>query len=238
MIDTLARSGVAAVGLDVVLDRPTEPAKDAALRRALTRTDMPVVAISVAPDTSMPADRRRFLAAFLNGVRTGDANLARDRFDDMVRDHVPLHPATGQPSFPAAIAAALGVTGARRPFPIEWRRAPLAHAGPDVPTYPAEAIALLPPGWLKGKVALIGSLIAGSDEHRTLASAFGQPSFGVEIHAQVVAQLLDGRAVPAPVVPWPEISGSLGAGSIGAALGCLLRRLLRGDGNDGRWPGI
>ena len=82
VIDALARGGVAAIGLDVVLDRPTEPAKDAALRRALTRTDIPVVAISVAPDTAMPADQRRFLAAFLAGVRTGDANLARDRFDD------------------------------------------------------------------------------------------------------------------------------------------------------------
>ena len=55
VIDALARSGVAAIGLDVVLDRPTEPAKDAALRRALTRTDIPVVAISVAPDTIMSA---------------------------------------------------------------------------------------------------------------------------------------------------------------------------------------
>jgi adenylate cyclase len=60
VIDTLARSGVRAVGLDVVLDRPTEPAKDAALRRALTRTDVPVVAISIAPDTTMSSTQRRF----------------------------------------------------------------------------------------------------------------------------------------------------------------------------------
>jgi adenylate cyclase len=220
VIDTLARGGVAAIGLDVVLDRPTEPAKDAALRRALTRSDIPVVAISVAPDTAMPADRRRFLAGFLDGVRTGDANLARDRFDDTVREHVPLHPATLQPSFPAAIATALGVQVPARPFPIAWQRR--GHAGrADVPTYPAEAIALLPPGWLKGKVALIGSLIAGSDEHRTLESAFGRPSFGVDIHAVVVEQLLDGRAVPAPSMPWPEIMATAGLAAFGVALGGL-----------------
>ena len=137
VIDALARSGVVAIGLDIVLDRPTEPSKDAALRRALTRTDPPVVAISVAPDTIMSVGQRRFLAGFLDGVRTGDANLARDRFDDTVRDHVPMHPSTGQPSFPAAIAAALGVAVPERPFRIEWRRS-RGRAGPDVPTYPAD----------------------------------------------------------------------------------------------------
>ena len=45
LIDTLADDGVTAIGLDVVLDRPTEPAKDSALRRALMRTDIPIVAI-------------------------------------------------------------------------------------------------------------------------------------------------------------------------------------------------
>jgi adenylate cyclase len=217
LIDALARGGVAAVGLDVVLDQPTEPAKDAALRRALTRTDLPVVAISIAPDTPMPADRRRFLAGFLTGVRTGDANLSRDRFDDVVRDHVPMHAATGIPSFPAAIATALGVAVPGRPFPIEWQRG--VRAGPNVPTYPAESIAVLPPGWLRGKVALIGSMIAGSDEHRSLPATFGQPSFGVEIHAQVVSQLLNRRAVPAPAMPWREILATTGLAVAGVGLG-------------------
>ena len=38
LLDRLAAAGVAGVGLDVLFDRPTEPAKDAALRRALLRT--------------------------------------------------------------------------------------------------------------------------------------------------------------------------------------------------------
>jgi adenylate cyclase len=223
VVDTLARKGVLAVGLDVVLDRPTEPAKDAALQRALSRSDVPVVAISVAPDTPMAPDQRRFLDGFLAGVRTGNANLVRDRFDDVIRDHVPVHPATGMPSFPAAIAVALNVPISDRPFPIDWRRTGRGlHAAPDVPVYPAETVGLLPPGWLKGKVALIGSLIPGSDEHRTLASTFGRPSFGVEIHAQVVAQLLHRRAVPKAAVPWPEILATTGLAAAGAILGAIL----------------
>jgi adenylate cyclase len=215
VIDTLARDGARAIGLDVVLDRPTEPAKDAALRRALTRGDVAVVAISVAPDTDLAADRRRFLAGFLEGVRTGDANLARDRFDDTVRVHVPRHAGTGQPSFAASIASAVGVAVPDGVFPIAWQR------GSGVAAYPAETIGLLPASWFRGKVVLIGSLIAGSDEHRTLASAFGPPSFGVNIHAQVVAQLLSGRAVPAPSVPWPEILATAGMAAAGVAFGCL-----------------
>ncbi len=227
VIDTLARQGAAAVGLDVVLDRPTEPAKDAALRRMLVRTDLPVVAISIAPDTTMPADRRRFLDGFLTGVRTGDANLSRDRFDDVIRDHVPLHPATRLPSFPMAIAAALGAPVPAGPFPIEWRRSSRRpHVGPDVPVYPAEAVGLLPPNWLRGKIALIGSLIPGSDEHRTLASSFGQPSFGVEIHAQVVSQLLRRRAVPPAAVPWPAIATTSALAVAGVTLGAAWAGLI------------
>jgi adenylate cyclase len=223
LINALAQKGVRAVGLDVVLDRPTEPMKDEALHRALTRSDIPAVAISIAPDTTLPGDRRRFLEGFLTGIRTGDANLTRDRFDDVIRDHVPLHPETGVPSFPAAIVAALGVPVPERQFPIEWRRISRGpQASPDIPTYPAQTIALLPSGWLKGKVALIGSLISGSDEHRTLASTFGPPSFGVEVHAQVVSQLLNRRAQPKAVTPWPEILATFGLAAGGMALGSVL----------------
>lgn len=223
VINVLAQKGAAAIGLDVVLDRPTEPTKDDELRRALTRSDVPVVAISIAPDTTMPTDRRRFLDNFLTGVRTGDANLTRDRFDDVIRDHIPWHPATGLPSFPAAIAEALSVPVPDRRFPIEWQRSGRGlNAGPDVPTYPADSIALLPPGWLKGKIVLIGSLIDGSDEHRTVASIFGPPSFGVEIHAQVVSQLLNHRARAAAFIPSRELLATAGLAGAGVLLGFFL----------------
>jgi adenylate cyclase len=227
LIDRLAHDRVRAIGLDVVLDRPTEPAKDAALRRALTRSDVPVVAISIAPDTPLAPAQRRFLVGFLEGVHTGDANLARDAFDDVVRDHVPFHPVTGLPSFPAAIALALGAPVPRQPFPIAWRRGPTGPAHRlDVPVYPAESVALLPPGWLDGTIALIGSVIPGSDEHRTLASAFGPPSFGVEIHAQVVSQLLERRAFPAGNAFRREATATLGLAGVGTAVGFAWAGLL------------
>ncbi|MBV8704513.1 MAG: adenylate/guanylate cyclase domain-containing protein, partial [Acetobacteraceae bacterium] len=219
VLDQLAGAGVAAIGLDVLLDHPTEPAKDAALRRAIQRRDVPVVAITLGPETPASPERRRTLAGFVAGVRTGTANLARDRFDDLVREHVPIHPATGEPSFAASLAAALGAPVPARPFPIAWRRTRGGHA---FAVYPAEAVRLLPPDWLRGKVALVGSLRQGEDEHRTLASAFGQPSFGVEIHAQILSQLLDRRAVPSPPVPWTEILATLGMAAAGLAAASVL----------------
>ena len=218
VIDALAAAGVGAIGLDLVLDRPTEPAKDAALRRAIRRPDVPVVVISLGPETTLPPERRRVLDGFLDGVRTGNANLARDLFDDQVRQHVPWHPVTGAPSLPAALAQAVGVAVPDRALPIDWRR---TAAGPVAPSYPAEAVALLPPAWLRGRVALIGSLLPGSDEHRTLASAFGRPSFGVEIHAQVLAQLLNGRALRRPCA-WREVLAIAGLAALGLLAGVRL----------------
>jgi adenylate cyclase len=219
LLDQLAGGGVAAIGLDVLLDRPTEPAKDAALRRAIRRADVPVVVITLGPETPTSPERRRTLAGFVAGVRTGYANLARDRFDDVVREHVPIHPATGESSFAASLAAALGAPVPDRPFPIAWRRARGGHA---FPIYPAEAVRLLPSDWLRGKVVLVGSLHQGEDEHRTLASAFGQPSFGVEIHAQILSQLLDRRAVPQSLIPWTEIVTTLGMAAAGLAAAGVL----------------
>lgn len=219
LIDDLAAAGVAAVGLDLLFDRATEPAKDALLLRAMRRNDVPVVAISLAPETPLPPDRAETFRAFLEGVRSGTANLARDLFDDTVRLHVPFHPETGAPSFATALAQAVGAAVPARPFPIRWHR---TVEGPVAPVYPAEAAALLPPGWLQGRVALVGSMASGTDEHRTLASAFGRPNFGIEIHAQVLAQMLDGGATPAPTLPLAEALATAGLAAAGLAAGALL----------------
>ncbi|WP_165839108.1 adenylate/guanylate cyclase domain-containing protein [Roseicella frigidaeris] len=236
LVDTLAEAGVAAIGLDILLDRPTEPAKDAALRATVARQAVPTVLITLGPETPLPPERAAVLAGFTQGIPTGDANLARDRFDGLVRVHRPRHPTTGAPSFPAALAAAIGVAPPAEPFAMTWRRTAL---GPVAPLYPAEAVPLLPPDWLRGRVALIGSLLPGTDEHRSLGSAFGPPSFGLEIHAQVLAQILDGGA-GAGVAAWQEGLATLGLAALGLLAGLRLsgRRLILALGLLGlAWPG-
>lgn len=224
LVNRLAEAGVAAIGLDILLDRPTEPAKDAALRAAIARQAVPTVVISLGPESPLPPERAAVLDGFLAGVPTGTANLARDVFDGSVRIHLPRHPETGAPSFPAALAMAVGTAVPEQEFPIDWRR---SAAGPVAPLYPAEAVPLLPAEWLRGRIALIGSLLPGTDEHRSLASAFGPPSFGVEIHAQVLAQLLDGRA--GPEARWRPLLATAGLALLGLVAGLRLA---------GRWLGL
>ena len=222
VIDILAQRGVRAIGLDITLDQPTEPAKDEALRATLLRAAVPVVAISVGRDAPLTQSQRQFLLQYLAGVRTGEANLTRDRFDDTVRAHVPQDRVTRTLSFPAALAQAAGAMVPLQPFPIEWRRAaPGKYVGRDVPTYAAQLVGLLPPSWLKGKIALIGALIPGSDEHRTPAALFGQPSFGVDIHARVVSQIISGRAVPTSDVAWLKIAATGALAIAGVVLGTI-----------------
>ena len=251
LIEALGAAQVRAIGLDLLLDRPTEPTKDAALRRALQASAVPLVAITAGPETGLAPERQRALAAFLAGIPTGTANLARDVFDDQVRWHLPRDAATGAPSLPAALARLAGAPVPEAPFLIDWLR---TAAGPVAPSYPAEAVPVLPPAWLRGRIALIGSLVPGSDEHRSLASAFGRPSFGVEIHAQVLAQLLDGRtaddgrlreglAVAGMALAGLLAGAWLAGRRLGLALGALLllypaATLAAYAAGGAAWPGI
>ncbi|HEX2117401.1 MAG TPA: adenylate/guanylate cyclase domain-containing protein [Alphaproteobacteria bacterium] len=191
LITTLASSDPRAIGVDIVFDQPTEPAKDEALRTALTTAATPIVIASVASDSPLDRERRDYLDAFVFNRRAGFVNLARDRFDNQIREHEPLRPATGERSFAAELAIATGAAVPDRPFAIDWRhRSP---DGPPFPVYPAEAAAQLPRSWLEGRILLIGTLIPGIDEHRTLFSAFGPPAHGVQIHAHILSQMLEGR---------------------------------------------
>lgn len=217
-IDRLAAAGVAAIGLDILLDRETEAAKDAALRAAIARQAVPVVVIALGPETPLPPERAAVLAGFTAGAPTGTANLARDRFDGLVRLHLPRHPATGAPSFPAALARAVGAPVPEAPFALDWQR---SAAGTVAPVYPAEALPLLPDDWLAGRIALIGTLLPGTDEHRSPASVFTAPSFGVEFHAQALAQILDGRT-GAGVTPRQEVLAAAGLGLLGLLAGLFL----------------
>jgi class 3 adenylate cyclase len=123
------------------------------------------------------------------------------------------------PSFPASLAEAVGVTPPTQPFTIEWRRGERTTA--PVPEYPAESIALLPSEWLRNRVVLIGVMIPGSDEHRTPASSFGPPMSGVEIHAQVLQQMLDHRAAPPALLAWHEALITAGAAGAGMAVAAV-----------------
>lgn len=198
LVETLAKQEVRAIGLDVIIDQPTEPEKDLALKRAIDSAKVPVVIAAVSPDTPISADRRRYLDDFLQHERYGYSNLAREGVDSTIRVHIPSNGA-GERSFVATLAETVGAAPPDHPFRISWRRA--AGGSSPFPVYPVHLVPALPAGWLRGKVALVGSLIPGEDEHRTPISIFSRPTYGVEIHAQALSQMLEGRASD-EINPW------------------------------------
>lgn len=215
LVETLAKQGVRAIGLDIIFDQPTEPEKDLALKRAIDRSTVPVVVAAISADTPLSMDRRRYLDDFLRHQRFGYTNLARESLDGTVRIHIPSN-AVGERSFAAALAEAAGAAPPDHPFRISWRGAP--EGSSPFPVYPVHLAAALPPDWLRDKIALVGSLIPGEDEHRTPISIFSRPTYGVEIHAQAVSQMLEGQASD-DINPWlvRTLVGSLALVGMGLA---------------------
>jgi len=108
LIEQLDTMGVRAIGLDLLLDQPTFAAADTHLARALRTARAPVVTITAQAGTAMTERQRAWHAEYLTGIRQGFANLSKDRLDATVRNQQPVD-REGRPSFPAALAAAVGV---------------------------------------------------------------------------------------------------------------------------------
>ena len=232
LIGQLEAKGVRAIGLDILVDAPTLPAADAALRERLRQARIPVVLIGAQPATALSPSQRAHLDAFLAGQAHGYSNLAKDRLDAAVRWHEP-RAGPDELSFPARLAQALGVAVPDRPFEIAWAGSPDPATGP-FRTYPAEAVDLLPAAWLAGKVALIGVVLSDADRHRTPLAVMGPSTPGVEIQAHVLSQLLTGRRHPrlGAAAELGLLLGLAGAGGLigGSRLPLLPVALLAGLG--------
>lgn len=193
LVGGLRAKGAAAIGLDVLFDQPSEPAKDRALHDALTAPGAPVAVLAAGAPAELTQRQHVFHGQFLAGLLSGHGHLARDRLDGVVRRHLPW--LDGKLSLPAVLAAAAGqVPAALVPQTIDWLRP--ADGRSAIAIYPAEAVAVLPQSWLAGKLVLVGVMVPDADRHRTPLSLGRAPMAGVEIQAQILAQMLDGRHSP------------------------------------------
>lgn len=191
----------AAIGIDILFDQPTEAEKDGTLRQTLDTLKAPAVLAWADEADGLTARQAEFLATFDQGLRLGWVTLLTDAYDGIPRWIYGGRRWRDQQvgSFPAAIvAAALGVD------PVtESEALPLAYRPPPAVgqaafrSYPAHAVPLLPTDWFRNKIVLVGADLPHIDVHRTPAAIVrgnkeGQLP-GVQIHANAVAQLLDGR---------------------------------------------
>lgn len=202
LLGALEAADVKAVGLDVLFDQPTEEAKDKALYDRLHNFSRPLVVVNADQSVGLTDPQLQFLGLFLDGVDTGYADLLTDRIDGTVRRIFPgkISPdGRNEPSFVAALAKAVGKKVSVKAERIDYLRAP-PEQDYAFPAYPAHTAGFLPKEWFKDKIVLIGADLPMNDRHRTpLATLLGSRAGslpGVVIHAQTLAQVLDGRSFP------------------------------------------
>ena len=198
-VNALAGLGVAGLGIDILFDRASEPEKDAVLVAALKAFPAPVVLASADVEEGLSPAQVSFLDSFISAAGAARAVPALHVDADGAVRRWP----GGAPSFAVALAG----EGARPPE----SGARIAFLGPpedgadvfaQLPIHALPALAALNraalEAALKGKVVLLGADLPGIDRHRTpLAARAGASAdmAGVEVHAHMLAQALDGRRV-------------------------------------------
>ena len=212
LITAVANSGALAIGVDFYFTTPTKPDKDDALIKAIRDSKVPVVVAAVGTRYLQTEHQRQFLADFIQktGGRAGHIGFKRakeifsmgDRADRAIYHDDPDQPyhslssvLTGLPQVQAVYGAHEVPDGQQR---IDWLLDQAAANQPFL-TYSASQILSpekgAPPVSLKNRIVLVGPNFAALDQH-SLPFTIGKekPLFpGITIHAQGIAQILDGR---------------------------------------------
>jgi class 3 adenylate cyclase len=201
LLDELEQRSVAAIGINVLFDRPTEPAKDMLLYERLRDVDVPIVLSRVSTTSGFSAEQIGFSNDFLKNIRTGLSLIYRDPVDHTVRGSL-LRQVQGRTvhlGFAATIADVLGI-----PLPTEERIYIDYRAGPNLstppfPIYAAHEVAQLPRSALENRIVLIGTDLSDTSRLRSplsvLESGFSRDLPGIVIEAHVLSQLIENRSM-------------------------------------------
>jgi CHASE2 domain-containing sensor protein len=222
LVRSIDSAGPKAIGLDFIIDRPTEPIKDAAFAEAVRTAKAPVIIGAVDERGGPRPPEVAYQADFLTktGAKGGHIYFATEPNrltlgDQAVRFIVPPSPVPpSRPSFTRLLAEVDGTKPEPATDLINWRLPP-SQGGADlfltfsVPAHhdPSgkRTGPILPESWraaLAGKIVLVGGSFSDRDRHLTpLTVASGERISGVKIHAQILAQLRDGRSLY--TLTWP-----------------------------------
>lgn len=224
LLRTLEKKGARLVGLDMLLDQPTEPDKDAELQEMLHALSIPVVVASADASDGLTGQQVAFIGPYLDGLRKGVPMISADGIDGTVRT-IPLrrrHAGRDQPGFVAAVADALGAeVPESQVLALRFRGTPDSET-PPFAVYPAHAVALLPDAWFDGRIVLIGVDLPLLDKHRTPFSVAGGRDKGdmpgVILQAHALSQILEGNDGPARSAPQfvlvTSVFAAIGAGIV------------------------
>jgi CHASE2 domain-containing sensor protein len=197
LVAAVDQAGALAIGLDFYFARDTEQPYDDKLTATLQNTRAKVV-LGAFEDASRPAqlaNQQRFIAK--SGAEAGYIDLAPEA------DHVVRYRARApaqaryRESFSTVLARAAGWTGRTPPDRIAWLLPPGDGRGTfaEIPAHqflgaaPEQRAALA-----KNQVIIIGGKLFSLDRHWTpLSLRTGEGMSGVDIHAHMAAELIDGN---------------------------------------------
>ena len=207
LVDAIDAAGAKVIGLDFLFAASVPEDHEMMLVDAIRRARAKIVLAAADERVGLTQAQREKQQAFLReaGRPAGYSNLATER--DLVVRFVAQPYADGTPAYPKSFAELLaegaGYAGTELRPRIAWLRTP--RDGSDV-FLTASAETLLRPAddplnkllrdGLKGKIVLVGGMLREIDTHLTpLTHSPEEKMHGVAIHAQIAAQLVDGRSV-------------------------------------------
>lgn len=234
VITSLEAKGVRAVGVDVLIDQPTEAAKDDRLKQVIANAKVPVRFSFTASKTIMTPEQNAYQQAFVPPANRMEARLLTDAFDGTVRRINPggeevkgqrRYTPTAPMGFVPSMVKLSGGSPPTTAQDIAWRPRPDAENA-AIPTFSALYLPFLPDDLLRGRTVLVGAVLSITDRHLTPLSIIDDGDLGhmpgVLVQAHGIAQFLEGRAAPvvAPAMLF-GVSAAFAAAGVGIS---LLRR--------------
>jgi adenylate cyclase len=214
-----------AIGIDILIDQaqPEDAQLLQTFRQLRTPTYLAFASAEHNPDQILPW-QEEFLSNFIRQasagpVRPASIRLGTDLADGVIR-RWPNQPANLPPLLANAMA----------PIHPEFRsytraidfRLPASGGADELPVFtnlPIQFVAGFPDGvreMIQGRYVLIGGDIQDLDNYETpMTRVTGRGLKGLEVHAQMLAQLLDGR-MPAPIPAWALWIAAVGVVAAGA----------------------
>jgi adenylate cyclase len=196
-----------AIGIDIIIDQPQD--EDAELIRTLRQMRTPTFlayASSAVNSQQIQYEQEEYLRGFLAQLRGSNVRAASVRMETDQHDGVVRRWPSARAGLPALLANTMApVHGEFGNYSrsIDFRL-PLSLDDSAFANLPIQFVVQLPDGvrpTIENNFVLIGTNIFDIDEFETPMTRFTQRrTKGVEVHAHMLAQQLDGRA-PAPVAP-------------------------------------
>ncbi|HEX7856545.1 MAG TPA: adenylate/guanylate cyclase domain-containing protein [Sphingobium sp.] len=209
----LDRMGAKAIGIDILIDQPQdEDAELIAAFRAMKTPTYIAFADTRSNQDQLIYEQQQYLNAFLARLKGSNVHPASIRLEtdsDNVARSWPGHP----PGLPEMLVLAMHPAPSFEDYrgSIAWRR-PKSADRPVFPSFPIDLFAnpAVAPAFaeqIRGRHVLIGGDIVDIDQFMTPLTTLpqqdkdghplpGQMMIGLEVHAHLLAQVLDGKLLP------------------------------------------